>query len=151
MEPCIFQLKTANYRAVPTLEVRRLLQMAGDWVSVKIDASSFKPTVIHLPEATTSPRLRVDLIKQSFHFVLMRQLWRKEQKFFFLFNPRQRVHTLSPKDIDCLTEWQICFHSDEIRQIYLIGQMISNIWGNNGRACIWWFLMLSPDWMRQSR
>ena len=74
MEPCIFQLKTANYRAVPTLEVRGLLQMAGDRVSVKIDASSFKPTVIHLPEATTSPRLRVDLIKQSFHFVLMRQL-----------------------------------------------------------------------------
>ena len=48
--------------------------MAGDRVSVKIDASSFKPTVIHLPEATTSPRLRVDLIKQSFHSVLMREL-----------------------------------------------------------------------------
>ena len=67
-------IKTANYRAVSTLEVRGLLQMAGDRVSVKIDASSFKPTVIHLPEATTSPRLRVDLIKQSFHFVLMREL-----------------------------------------------------------------------------
>ena len=78
---------------------------------------------------------------------------KKVTKALFSFNPRQRLNsnTVSPKDIDCLTEWQICFHSDEIRQIYLIGRMISNIWGNNGRACIWWFLMLSPDWMRQSR
>ena len=75
--------------------------MAGDWVSVKIDASSFKPTVIHLPEATTSPRLRVDLIKQSFHFV---GTMKKVTKVLFSFNPRQRLNTVIPKDIDCLTE-----------------------------------------------